>query len=235
MWVPMIVGTDERRYSWMDEGVTTFNENQARAEFFPGSDADAGDQRTYVGVALAGLEGEMMRRSDFHYPGPAFVVASYMKPATILVALRGILGEEVFNRALQEFIDRWAFKHPQPCDLWNTFEAVSGRDLDWFWRSWYYETWTLDQSISSVVPDPSGSVVTVRDIGNVPMPVRLTATRADGSSERAEIPVERWLAGARTASVRLGPGSPVTRVEIDPERFFPDVNRDNNIWAGATQ
>lgn len=235
MWVPMMVGTDERRYSWMDEGVTTFNENQARAEFFPGSDPDVGDQRTYVGVALAGLEGEMMRRSDFHYPGPAFAVASYMKPATILVALRGILGEEVFNRALQEFIDRWAFKHPQPYDLWNTFEAVSGRDLDWFWRSWYFETWTLGQSISSVVHDPSGSVVTVRDIGNVPMPVRLTATRADGSSERAEIPVETWLAGARTASVRLGPGSPVARVEIDPERFFPDVNRDNNIWTGAAQ
>ena len=123
MWVPMIVRTDERRYSWMDEAITTFNENQACAEFFPGSDPDAGDQRTYGGVAIAGLEGEMMRRSDFHYPAPAFVIACYMKPATVLVPLRGILGEEVFNRALRKFIDRWAFKHPQPYDLWNTFEA----------------------------------------------------------------------------------------------------------------
>ncbi|HET7274983.1 MAG TPA: M1 family metallopeptidase, partial [Longimicrobiaceae bacterium] len=124
MWVPMIVGVDERRYSWMDEGTTTFNETMAQQDFYPGSNPLEDVRGGYIRVALAGMEGEMMRRSDYHYAGPAFGIASYSKPATVLVALRGVLGEETFNTAYREFIDRWAFKHPQPWDMWNTFEDI---------------------------------------------------------------------------------------------------------------
>lgn len=230
MWVPMIVSVDERRFSWMDEGFTTFHENEARADFHPGRNHHLDDQATYLRIARAGAEGEMMRRSAYHYPGPAFVVASYMKPATVLHALRGVLGEETFRRAYLEFMERWAFKGPQPWDLWNTFETVSGRDLDWFWTSWYHTTWTLDQAVASVEPGTAGTVITVRDEGNVPMPVRLTVTREGGETLEREIPVERWLSGARTATVTVPAGAPVVRVEIDPERGFPDVDRENNVW-----
>lgn len=232
MWVPMIVNTNERRYSWLDEGTTSFNENQARKDFFPGVDSDGQEAEVYLRVARAGLEGEMMRWSAYHYPGPAFGVASYAKPATVLVTLRGLLGEAEFNRAYREFYDRWAWKHPYPWDLWRTFEDVTGRDLDWFWRSWYYETWVLDQAVASVETGPGGATtITIEDRGRVPMPARLAVTLADGEVRRLEVPVETWLSGARTATLRVDGASPVTRVEIDPERVFPDIDRANNVWS----
>ncbi|MDZ7689879.1 MAG: M1 family aminopeptidase [Balneolaceae bacterium] len=80
----------------------------------------------------------MIRWSDYHYPGPAYGVASYPKPASGLSILRAILGEETFHKAYRTFIEEWKYKHPYPWDLFNVFENVSGRDLDWFWRSFYY-------------------------------------------------------------------------------------------------
>ncbi|MBI4343105.1 MAG: M1 family metallopeptidase, partial [Candidatus Omnitrophica bacterium] len=97
MWVPMMVGTDERRYGWMDEGTTTFNENHASNEFFPGRNADRGDQSSYLAAAKSGYESEMMRWTDYLYPNQNGT-ASYAKPATVLVALRGLLGDTLFRR-----------------------------------------------------------------------------------------------------------------------------------------
>lgn len=232
MWVPMIVATDERRHAWIDEGITTFQENRARLERFPGApDPDSLEALDYLRVALAGMEGEMMRRSDYHYTTPAYVVATYRKPSTVLVALRGLLGEEVFHRALRDFIHDWAYKHPQPWDLWNTFESVSGRDLDWFWQSWYFETWVLDQAVGNVTPGPEGTTIEVLDLGTAPMPALLAITRAGGEVLRREVPEETWLAGRRSATVTVPPGPPVVRVEIDPEGYFPDVNPENDVWT----
>ncbi len=230
MWVPMIVSTDERRYSWIDEGITTFNENQARNSFFPGIDHNLPDQETYIGLAHSDQEGEIMRWSNYHHTLPAYIIASYMKPATVLHALRGVLGEDTFNRAYHQFLRRWAYRHPYPWDMWRTFESVSGRDLEWFWRSWYYQTWVLDQAVASVTAVPGGTRIVVEDHGEVPMPVRLAITTDDGSTIREEIPVDGWLTGARSVSVTVSTARPVTRVEIDPERYFPDIDRDNNVW-----
>ena len=230
MWVPMIVGIDERRRAWMDEGMTTFLENQARVEFFPGNPSDSLEQETYLELARSGLEGEMMRWTDYQYPG-AGGVASYSKPASVLVALRGLLGEETFMRGYRTFIAEWAFRHPKPWDFFQTFERVAGEDLDWFWRSWYYETWTLDQAIADVSRSENGVRILVEDRGDVPMPTRLLVVRIDGSETRREIPVSHWLSGERSAEVLLPAGLPVVRVEIDPERAFPDVNRANNVWV----
>lgn len=230
MWVPMMVGTDERRYGWMDEGTTTFNENHASGELFPGRDPDRVDQNSYIAAARSGYESEMMRWTDYLYPNQNGT-ASYAKPAAVLAALRGLLGDSLFLRAYHAYFARWAFKHPKPWDFFNTFNHVTGRNLDWFWRSWYYETWTLDQSVASVTPGTDGTRIVVEDLGWVPMPARLTITLANGDVVRREVPVEEWLKGARTAEVRMPRGPAVTRVEIDVERAFPDVNRDNNVWS----
>ena len=134
-------------------------------------------------------------------------------------------------RAYRAFLAEWRYRHPKPWDFFHTFERVAGRDLDWFWSSWYYETWTLDHAIAEVVPGPEGTRIVIEDRGLVPMPVRLRITRVDGTIERREIPVETWLAGARRAEATVPPGAPVIRVEIDPERAFPDVDRENDVWV----
>lgn len=231
MWFPMIVSTNERRYTWIDEGHTTFHTNQANIDFYGADRFDNLDVfGQYLQIAGSDLEGEMMRWSDFHYPGPAYGIASYPKPGSVLIALRAVLDDDVFLEAHREFIQRWKYKHPYPWDLFNTFEDVSGRDLSWFWRSWYYETWVLDQSIKDVYSEGNETVIIVEDVGNVPMPVHLRIELEDGSTLQEQVETDHWLQGFREKEIRMTTDSPVVRVEVNPGFMFPDVDPQNNVW-----
>lgn len=236
MWVPMIVSNNERRFSWMDEGTTTFNENQAKKDFFPeSSNPDTGEFRSYLynqGNQFAGsyFEGPIMRWSDYHYSTSGFSTASYSKPASGLIILRNLLGEDMFMKAYRTFLDRWKFKHPYPWDLFNTFEQISGRDLDWFWRSFYYETWVLDQAVGEVNTVENGTRIVIEDKGQMPMPAHIQVTFKDGRKITRSVDVGTWLNGATSAELVINEPSEVVRVEIDPEYHFPDINRFNNTW-----
>ncbi|MDZ7771233.1 MAG: M1 family metallopeptidase [Balneolaceae bacterium] len=234
MWVPMTVSTNERRYSWLDEGTTTFNEDNAKTEYYPDTDWKLGTYHSYLTIAGTGDEGPIMRWSDFHYLGAAYGVASYPKPASMLFTLRNMLGEETFNEAYRTFLQRWKYKHPYPWDLFNTFEDVTGRDLDWFWRSWFYETWVLDQAVSAVSTLEDGTTgITIEDHGRVPMPATVRITFAGGATETHAIPVEHWLEDNVRYRFTVTRNREVVSVEIDPERLYPDANRANNRWERA--
>ncbi len=230
MWFPMILSTNERRYTWIDEGYTTFHTNEANMDFYGDRFSHDDVFSGYLRIAGTDFEGEMMRWSDFHYPGPAYGVASYPKPGSVLIALRGVLGDELFMKAHLELIERWAYKHPYPWDIFNTIEDVAGMDLSWFWRSWYYETWTLDQSISDVYEDGDDTVIIIEDLGNIPMPVHLKITYEDERTVEDTVDVNFWLAGNRIKELRVPTNSGVVSVEIDPSNNFPDINRQNNSW-----
>jgi len=230
MWVPMIVGTDERRYSWMDEGAASFSDGHAAADFYSNADPVAAKMSAYLSVARMGREGEIMRRSDYHYPGPAYGIASYSKPATMLNTLRALLGETTFDPAFRGYVRTWAYKHPKPWDFFNWFNAAAGEDLDWYWRAFYYETWTLDQAIASVTPGDATTKIVVEDRGWAPMPARVTVTRQNGEIVELEVPVSIWLSGLTSAELEVPAGSPVVRVQIDAQQDFPDIDRGNNIW-----
>ncbi|MEX0929722.1 MAG: M1 family aminopeptidase, partial [Balneolales bacterium] len=229
MWVPMIVNTDERRYSWLDEGNTSFSTNDALMDYHPGVDHHESSRQSYIRLSGTDYEGEIMRWSNFHGTQAAFGVASYAKPASVLAALRGVLGEEVFYEAYQTFINEWAFKHAYPWDMFRTFETVSGQDLEWFWRSWYYETWVLDQAVVEVRDKGSVTEIVVEDQGQLPMPVNLTITLEGGDTVKHAIPVDVWLRGYRITTLSIEEQN-VVRVEIDAERNFPDVDTSNNVW-----
>ena len=230
MWIPMIVSTNERRYTWMDEGFTTFNTHWAMVDAYA-DDYDNMDLfQNYLGIVNTDLEGPIMRRSDYHYPGPAYAVASYPKPASVLNALKGLLGEELFMEAYLTFVDEWAYKHPYPWDFFNTVERVADQDLGWFWRSWYYETWVLDQAIGSVEENEDSVTIEIQDLGNVPMPIYLLVELEDGSEIFTELPVDEWLEGHRVTEITLQTGESVSRVMIDPDFHFPDADRSNNVW-----
>ena len=230
MWFPMTIASDERRYAWIDEGTTQFNTTQAENDFYPDVDHEAPERAQYLQIANLGLEGELMRRSDFHYSRPAYGTASYSKPASILIALRGLIGTETFERGFHTFIHNWAFKHPTAWDLFNTFNTASGQNLDWFWRSWYYETWTLDHAVASVTPGSRRTLIVIEDRGLLPMPARVTITLANGDVTVEEVPVETWLEGKTTAELMVPSVSPVVRVEIDAAHVFPDIDRRNDVW-----
>lgn len=232
MWVPMIVGTDEKRYAWMDEGTTSFLENESRMEYWPGVNHHRVEARTYLQVAAAGQEQSMMRHGDYYEPGPGYGVASYPKPAALLEALKTVIGEGTFEAAMSAFIDEWSFKHPDPWDFFNTFERFAEEDLDWFWSSFYYNTWTLDHAVRSVQPKPAGgAIVTIEDRSAAIFPTTVRVRTANGMDFVHEIPVEHWLAGNETYEIDIAAtAGMVRRVEIDPAGNAPDIDRANNIW-----
>jgi aminopeptidase N len=230
MWFPMTVGSDEKRYAWMDEGLTQFDQSQSMDAFFKGFDDEARNRKNYLDFAETESEVELMRHGDRYPNYPSYGVASYYKPATIMVALRGVLGPEIFHKAYTEYIRRWAFKHPSPYDFFHTFEDVSGKDLSWFWRTWFFETWKLDQAIDTVTTVGDSLDIVVENRGRAVMPVRLEVTRTNGQVERVTLPVDTWFAGARRRTVRVARQPAVKTIEIDPEKEFPDLDRSNQVW-----
>ena len=230
MWFPMIVGSDEKRFAWMDEGLTQFDQSQSMADFFKGFDDEARNRKPYLDLAESGGEVELMHHGDRYPDYQAYGVAAYYKPATALVALRGVLGRDLFHRAFVEYGRRWQYKHPTPYDFFATFEDVSGRDLSWFWRTWFFETWRLDQAIDTVTTVGDSLEIGIENRGRAPMPVPLVVTRADGRADSVTVPVDVWLGGAKRTSVRVAKEPPVKSIEIDPGRDFPDLDRNNQRW-----
>ena len=229
MWFPMVVGTNEKAYAWMDEGTTTFNTTEGEIDFYDQTGAWAPSNQYYYRFAGTPGDAPSMRHSD-QYPtdSPARVLASYGKPGVMLNALRGVLGDETFFEAYRTYAERWAYKHPSPHDFFNTFEDVSGQDLDWFWTGTLYETWTMDHALQDVEVAGGSTTVTVADLGDLVMPVLLTVTYADGETETLQTSVEPWMNGERQTTVTLDGAA--TRIEIDAETYLPDVNRSNNVW-----
>ena len=237
MWFPMQVGSSETRFPWMDEGFTQFDAAQGMRQLYGEprkggriADQEPGQRALYVKRALAGEDQILMTPGDL-FPSNLYNVMYYDKTAQILSALRGILGEETFHRAYREYGRRWIGRHPYPYDFFNTIEDVSKQDLSWFWSSWFFEAWPLDQAIVSVKNDGTSVAITIEDRGLAPMPVELAVTRANGKVERVHIPATVWLHGARTYVARVARGAEVMKVEIDPDGWFPDVDRTNQLWT----
>jgi hypothetical protein len=248
MWFPMIAGQNETSYTWMDEGLTSYNTNEGMRDFFDGStddrpeyDAWARNAQAHYFLAGTGFAVEPMRHND-QYPvtagavrnpaGAARTVASYSTPAVLLRAIEGSYGRERFLAAYREYMDRWAFKNPYPWDLFNTFEDVIGEDMDWVWTPTLYETWTMDHGLASVESGLAGVTVVVADNGLAPFPAHVTAIYEGGRTETQTVPVSTWLGGAREATVRF-PAGDLAEVRLDAGGYMPDVDPTNNVWLAT--
>ncbi|MDB4949137.1 MAG: peptidase [Gemmatimonadetes bacterium] len=232
-WFPMMVGSDEASYAWMDEGINTYDEELAVRDFYPRSEPWLGDLGSYLRVAGGDAEVPLMRHTDLVSPYGARTVAAYSKPAVVLRALRGVVGDSVLARAMRTYVREWTWRHPRPWDFFHTVERVAGRDLSWFWEPWFFGTGTMDQAVTAVEPVSGGVRVTVRDLGEIAMPTTVTVWSGDGGKTAVEIPVETWLRGAREVTVSVPAFGSVTRVRIDADELFPDVNRANDEWTPA--
>ncbi len=147
---PMIINSDERQWSWMDEGLNTFVEYLTEELWdnkFPSRRGPAAFITDYMKLPKEQLEPIMTNSENIVQFGPN----AYSKPATGLNILREtIMGRELFDYAFREYARRWAFKHPEPADFFRTMEDASGEDLDWFWRGWFFSTEVCDISLDTV-------------------------------------------------------------------------------------
>ncbi|MEW6760295.1 MAG: M1 family metallopeptidase [Pseudomonadota bacterium] len=147
-YFPMIVNSDERQWTWMDEGINSFVQSLAQEAWEEGWDEMRGDPRTIVGYMRSQNQVPIMTNSESLLQ---FGNNAYAKPAAALNVLREtILGRELFDFAFKEYAERWKFKRPTPADFFRTMEDASGTDLDWFWRGWFYTTDPVDISVDGI-------------------------------------------------------------------------------------
>ena len=231
-WYPMMVGSNESRYAWQDEGLVTYVEDLSVADYFAGAQPELATQQSYLRIAGSDIEKPIMTAPDLFGVGPQYGVAAYTKPGTLLRALGVVIGEETVHRALRLYAERWLLRHPTPYDFFATVEEAAGRDLDWFWYPWFFETAALDQQVAEVRPSTSGIEIIIEDLGDAPMPVPVRITLADGSVIERVLPVEPWLEGRTRQTITLD-SAEVASVEIDPDRRMPDVDRANNAWTAG--
>jgi hypothetical protein len=237
-WFPMIVGSNERYYGWMDEGFNTFINtlstlNFNHGEYKPANPYDMHSPRIINTMWAPDLEPIMSTPDNMQEPHIGTLL--YRKPSAGLVLLREqILGPERFDYAFRTYIQRWAFKHPTPDDFFRTIENVAGENLDWFWRGWFMNNWRLDVAVEDVKyeeNDPSkGALITIANLDKMVMPVVLEVKLKSGKTDRIKLPVEIWERNKKW-TFRYPSTEEIQSVTYDPDHVFPDYNAENNVWS----
>jgi hypothetical protein len=241
-WFPMVVGFDERRDAWMDEGFNTFidvYESDAfrngvygpkrDPEFAPGGGNPVEEMVPILADANAPV---LMTRADaiqekYRHP------VTYFKSALGLILLREqILGPERFDWAFRRFIREWAFKHPKPSDFFRAMESEGGEDLGWFWRGWYLNNWTLDLAVTRVSSPggnpAAGTEVTIENLDKLVLPVTVQIDFKGGLHQRIRLPAETWIRKSST-TLHFDSGQEIQAVTVDPDHALPDKDRTNNV------
>lgn len=230
-WFPMIVGNNERKYAWMDEGFNTFINDLSSAAFNDGEFFRPLNARQYAPYLFGR---DAILNTPEVIQSRNFGLAAYFKPGLGLRMLREqVLGEERFDYAFKEYVRRWAFKHPTPFDFFETIEDAAGEDLGWFWKGWIYNDWKIDMAVDDVLytnQNPAeGSIITISTKEQLPMPVTVEVKEANGKVGRVDFPVEIWQRGGEW-KFRYDSTSPVVSVTIDPDNKLPDTEPKNNTW-----
>ncbi|WP_406664860.1 M1 family metallopeptidase [Gallaecimonas sp. GXIMD1310] len=240
-WFPMVVGSNERRHAFMDEGFNTFIDVYAseafnHGEYAPKRDSEyapgGGNPAEEILPVLADAEAPVIMAPADSIAEKYRHKVSYFKAAFGLVLLREqILGPTRFDKAFKRYIATWAYRHPTPSDFFRIMDSEAGEDLSWFWRGWFFNNWQLDMALSSasyVDNDPAkGITLQLASYQKLVMPVRVQVTYRDGSQQHWRLPVETWRTSA-TPQVVLPTTKAISRITLDPQQVLPDANRANN-------
>jgi len=237
IWFPMIVGSNERLYGWMDEGFNTFINSLSSVDFNKGEYKEPiadlhNNSENYTHPKL-----EAIISSPDNMKERNIGTLCYSKPAAGLTILREqIIGNERFDFAFRTYVERWAYKHPAPDDFFRTMENVAGEDLGWFWRGWFLNNWRLDQGINSVKyvnDNPKlGIYITIENFEKMVMPVVIDIKTKSGKVSRVKLPVEIWQKNVNW-TFKHNSNEEIEIVTIDPDHVFPDYNESNNTWKSA--
>jgi hypothetical protein len=238
-WYPMIVGNNERKYMWQDEGFNTYVNYIATDLFNKGEYVN--DPAYFDKAYFASRDYDQFMR----YKDPLMTVSDamdetehyqfYGKTAYGLNLLRTVVvGKERFDYAFRKYTEAWAFKHPTPYDFFHCINNATGEDLNWFWKEWFFTTWKLDQAITAVTyvdNDPAkGALITIKNKGKMILPAIVKIIQTNGEAETMQLPVEVWHRGG-TWTFKYPSKTKIDKVILDPENVLPDIERKNNEWA----
>jgi hypothetical protein len=235
-WFPMIVGSNERLYGWMDEGFNTFINSLSDDDFNGGEYNNPDPTGAEWGYLFFQPESESVMNMPDAMKERNIGIALYYKPAYALQLLRKfVIGEARFDFAFRTYIRRWAFKHPTPIDFFKTMEDASGENLQWFWKSWFLENDRLDQAIVDVQYEKDvETLVTVTNRDNMVMPLMISYETLTGKKGNLQWPVEIWN-NTDQFIIRIPVKDQMKKIVIDEDRNFPDLEYENNIWLAPSE
>jgi len=240
-WFPMIVGSDERRYAWMDEGLNTFIDIYAsdifnKGEYAPKRDGEyapkGGNPADEIIPTIADPDAATIMAAADVAPGKYRHPITYYKTAFGLVLLREqILDTDRFDYAFRNYINKWAYKHPQPDDFFKSMDNGAGEDLAWFWKGWFYNNLQLDIALVDakyIDKDPKNGIqIIIANKEAMAMPFTVEVKLKDGSKQRIKFPVETWFQ-QKAITFNIPTTTVVESVTVDPDNALPDINRGNN-------
>ena len=236
-WFPFYMGINESRYAFMDEGWAT------ALEYLIGT-ADMGKPRADTFFKQFRVNGWIHDPSPLEdlpivspmdgLTGQAWGNNAYGKAAIGYLALKDLLGDELWGSSLREYMARWNGKHPIPWDYFNSINDATGRNLDWYWNAWFFSHGYIDHGIAGVRKASGGYDVTLVNIGGFPAPVDLKLTYSDGSTAVAHQTPGIWERDRKRATVRIATKKTLTAVQLDGG-IYVDADASNDSWGSAAK
>lgn len=232
-WFPFYMGINEARYAFMDEGwATTFELLIGREDM-----GNARAENFYKRFRVNQWINDASAEEDLPVITPANVLRgaaygnnAYGKPSLGYLALKDLLGDDLFKKCLHEYIDHWHGKHPLPWDFFYSFNTSAGKNLNWFWTSWYFNNYYIDLAVQKVTESGDGYSIAIKNIGGYPAPVDIVATYTDGSTETFHQTPAIWISNQKEATVHISTKKKIKSFALEGG-IFMDADESNNTWS----
>ena len=240
-WFQFLLASNESKHEWMDEGFTSYISalamNSLKDEKKP--NPFSGSYRGYIGLANSGYEQPLTTHSDRYLFNQVYGAAAYSKGAVFLAQLGYVIGDDNLDKTIKKYFNDFSFKHPKPFDIIRTAERITDFELDWYFIDFAQTTNTIDYGVNKV----EGNTITLERIGLMPMPIDLSVTYTDGTTEDFYIPLQMMRGEKPTSATIINDWAwamptysfdakkAVKSVEIDHSQLMADVNRANNVFT----
>ena len=224
---PFYMGVNETKYGWMDEGWATIGE-WVISSIIDTSLTDDYGVSGYENLAGTDTDAPISTLTT-QITGGSFFINSYPKPGLGYLYVKDMLGDSLFTTALHYYIQQWNGKHPIPFDFFNCMNTGSGKNLNWFWKRWFFDKGVPDLAIKKVSKQPTAYNISIENKGDKPVPVDVTITFTDGSKTSVHRSVAVWEK-AKTIMVSV-PVKKVVKTIMLGSTYVPDVNKKDKVWV----
>ena len=240
-WFQFLLATNEAKHEWMDEGFTSYISALAMNDLAENKKDNplSGSYRSYIGLANSGFEQPLTTHADRYTYNQAYGASAYSKGAVFIAQLGYIIGEDNLKATLKKYFNDFAFKHPKPMDIVRTAERITDFELDWYLMDFAQTTNTIDYGVKAV----ENQSITLERIGVMPMPLDVSVTYTDGTTEAFYIPLQMMRGEKPTTATIISDwawamptytfkaNKAVKSVEIDASQLMADVKRENNVFG----
>jgi len=226
-YFPFLVGTNQKKYAWIDEGLATYLTTSTQKKLSVNFNPLINHIKVYE--SYAGKEQDEILMTSSHFlDNRSYVINSYFKACSAFHVLHELIGEEEFSMCIQDFIKNWQYKHPLPYDLFNTFNRVSGEDLNWFWNKWFFQKGYPDLAIDTLIISDSKIKIQIKNIGGYPVAINLKSYSKNKVLNNIYIGTIVWK-NQDLYTIEIDYNSAIDKIQIGDE-LIPDINKKNNLY-----